>query len=282
MARSIQVIKKTMTDAFMQHPVIREKYGLADSETYEDAFSAVSLESILFFIVAACCHVLEVFFDKHTDEVNQTVAHAVVASLAWYHDMALKFQYGDALFYDQETYQFRYPRQDHKKRLIKYVAVRDRGTSISMLVSGEKDGLPVPLSNEIRTAFEEYLNRVKIAGVIISVKSLPADFIQIRANLVVDPLIYRKDGTRISDGKKPFEDAINQYLKSIIYGGTFNKTKLVDAIQAVPGMIDVELMSCSYSSDQGKTYHPITGNNYTSVGGSFVASGLNNSLHYVV
>ena len=81
-----------MTDAFMQHPVIKEKYGLADSETFEDAFSAISLESILFFIVAACCHVLEVLFDKHEDEVDSVVSHAVVASVAWYHDMALKFQ----------------------------------------------------------------------------------------------------------------------------------------------------------------------------------------------
>lgn len=282
MARSIQMIKKTMTDAFMSNPVIREKYKLAESETYEDAFSAVSLESILFFIVASCCHVLEVFFDKHKNEVNQTVSHAVVASLAWYHDMALKFQYGDALVYDSDTYQFRYPRQDTSKQFVKYVAVRDRGTSISILVSGEKNGLPVPLSDDIQTAFEEYMNRVKIAGVILSIKSLPADTIRINADIKIDPLIYRKDGTNISNGKKSVEDAINQYLKGIVYGGTFNKTKLVDAIQAVSGVVDVELMSCLYSSDQGKTFHSINGNNYTSVGGSFIAEGLTNTLNYVV
>lgn len=282
MARSIQTIKKTMTDAFMAHPVIREKYGLADSETFEDVLSVISLESLLFFIVASCCHVLEVLFDKHVDNVNSVVAHAVVASVAWYHDMALKFQYGDALVYDNATYQFRYLRQDSSKQVVKYVAVRDRGTWISILVSGDKDGRPVPLSNEVRTAFEDYMNRVKIAGVILSIKSLPADTIQINADIKIDPLIYRKDGTNISDGKKPVEAAINQYLKGIVYGGTFNKTKLVDAIQSVPGVIDVELKSCLYSSDRGKTYHLINGNNYASVGGSFIAAGLTNTLHYVV
>ena len=125
------------------------------------------------------------------------------------------------------------------------------------------------------------MNRVKIAGVVLAIRSLPSDTVSIAATIYVDPLSIDRNGTRISDGSKPVETAIENYLKSILYGGTFNKTKLVDAIQGVEGVTDVELFSCSYSTD-GKSFKVISGNNYTAEGGSFVVSGLANTLRYAV
>ena len=281
MARSINEIKKTMTDAFMADADIREKYGLPADATFDESFSSVSLENILFYIVAACCHVLEVFFDTHKSEVDAKISRAVVASVPWYHKMALQFQYGDSLVFDDTTQQFVYAEQDSKKQVVKYVAVRDRGTSIQMLVAGEKDSRPEPLSDDVLTAFKNYMNRVKIAGVVLAIRSLPSDTVSISATIYVDPLSIDRNGTRISDGSKPVETAIENYLKSILYGGTFNKTKLVDAIQGVEGVTDVELFSCSYSTD-GKSFKVISGNNYTAEGGSFVVSGLANTLRYAV
>lgn len=281
MARSINEIKKTMTDAFMGDADIREKYGLPADATFDESFSSVSLENILFYIVAACCHVLEVFFDTHKSEVDAKISRAVVASVPWYHKLALQFQYGDSLVFDDTTQQFVYAAQDTKKQVVKYVAVRDRGTSIQMLVAGEKDSRPEPLSDDVLTAFKNYMNRVKIAGVVLAIRSLPSDTVSISATIYVDPLSIDRNGTRISDGSKPVETAIENYLKSILYGGTFNKTKLVDAIQGVEGVTDVELFSCSYSTD-GKSFKVISGNNYTAEGGSFVVSGLANTLRYAV
>ena len=281
MARSINEIKKTMTDAFMADADIREKYGLPADATFDESFSSVSLENILFYIVAACCHVLEVFFDTHKSEVDAKISRAVVASVPWYHKLALQFQYGDSLVFDDTTQQFVYAAQDTKKQVVKYVAVRDRGTSIQMLVAGEKDSRPEPLSDDVLTAFKNYMNRVKIAGVVLAIRSLPSDTVSISATIYVDPLSIDRNGTRISDGSKPVETAIENYLKGILYGGTFNKTRLVDAIQSVEGVTDVELFSCSYSTD-GKSFKVISGNNYTADGGSFVVSGLANTLRYAV
>ena len=282
MARSINDIKKTMTDAFMADADIREKYGLAADATFDDSFSSVSLENILFYIIAACCHVLEVFFDTHKADVDTKISRAVVASVPWYHKMALQFQYGDVLVFNEATQQYVYATSNLEKQKVKYVAVRDRGTSIQILVSGEKDERPAVLSDDVLTAFKSYMNRIKIAGVILAIRSLPADLITVSATVHIDPLVIDKQGTRISDGSKPVEEAVENYLKGILYGGTFNKTKLVDAIQSVEGVADVELLSCSYSTDEGRNYKTISGNNYTAVGGSFVASGLSNTFSYVV
>ena len=51
MARTIKEIKKQMTDAFMADADIRDMYGFKEGDTFEGSFSAVSLESILMYIV---------------------------------------------------------------------------------------------------------------------------------------------------------------------------------------------------------------------------------------
>ena len=150
------------------------------------------------------------------------------------------------------------------------------------MASADKNGLPEPLSADVLTAFKHYMNRVKIAGVVLNIRSLPADNIQIRATIQVDPLIFSTTGTRNGEEAKPVEDAINAYLRGITYGGTFNKTRLVDAIQAVEGVVDVTLAECLYKAAADADYRPVAGNNYTAVGGSFVAVGLQNSIRYVV
>ena len=282
MARTIAEIKQTMTDAFMANATIREQYGLTEGSTFAGSFSPVSLESILFFIVAACCHVMEALFDRHRDDVDDKISRAVVASVPWYYKIARQFQYGDALVFDDATSQYRYPAVDESKQLVRYVAVRDRGTSIQILASGDKDGLPVPLSNDVLTAFKQYMNRVKIAGVVLNIRSLPADSIQIRATVQIDPLIINTTGARNSDSSRPVETAITAYLRGITYGGTFNKTKLVDAIQGVEGVVDVVLSECFYKAAGDADYRTVAGNNYTAVGGSFTAVGLQNSINYVV
>ena len=281
MARSIAEIKQTMTNAFMADGIVRERYGLSESDTFDDSFSVVSIENILFYIVAACSHVLEVLFDQFKADVDEKISRAVVASVPWYYKIAKEFQYGDALIFNEATQQYGYEQVSEKKRVVKYVAVRDRGTSIEILASGEIGGQPAVLSDDVLTAFKQYLNRVKIAGVILSVRSLPADSISITATIRIDPLVIDRTGTRIEDGSFVVENAVNAYLRNIIYGGTFNKTKLVDAIQNVEGVLDMELHACKYSTD-GMTYNDINGNNYTAVSGSFSPVNLRNALVYVV
>lgn len=282
MARTVAEIKKTMTDAFMADATIREKYGLKEGSTWNGSFSSVSLENIIFFIVAACCHVLESIFELYIKDVDEKISMAVVASVPWYYKMAKAFQYGDQLVLNETTQQYGYAIIDESKQVVKYAAVRDRGTSVQILVSGDKNGMPVALSNDVLTVFKLYMNRVKVAGVVLSVRSKEADKIIIKAKIYVDSLVINTDGTVISGGSKPVEEAINSYLRSIVYGGTFNKTKLTNAILNVEGVNDVELGDCSYMEDGGSTYTVIKGNNYTALGGCFIAEGLSNSLNYVV
>lgn len=281
MARSISEIKRTMTDAFMQDEAIRKAYDLPEGKTrFADCFSAVSLENLLFYIVAACHYVLESIFEKFTQDVEQKISRAVVASIPWYFDKAKAFQYGDALVLNPRTFGYEYAKINTLKQLVKYVAVRDRGASIEMLVSTEQNGKPTPLSDEVLTAFKHYINAIKIAGVVINVRTRKADELSIAVKVVVDPLKINRQGVDIASSEKVVEHAIENYLADIVYGGTFNKTKLVDAIQRVDGVVDVALGVCKYKA--GDEFKEIAGNNYTAVGGSFIAVGLDKTIEYVV
>lgn len=281
MARSISEIKRTMTDAFMQNEAIHDAYGISPDKTrFADCFSAVSLENLLFYIVAACHYVLESIFEKFTQDVEQKISRAVVASIPWYFDKAKAFQYGDALVLNPRTFGYEYAKVDTSKQLVKYVAVRDRGASIEMLVSAEQDGKPTPLQDDFLTAFKHYINAIKIAGVVINVRTRKADELSIAVKVVVDPLKINRQGVDIASSEKVVEHAIENYLADIVYGGTFNKTKLVDAIQRVDGVVDVVLGTCKYKA--GDDFKEIAGNNYTAVGGSFIAVGLDKTIEYVV
>lgn len=282
MARSVAEIKKTMTDAFMADETIREKYGLSERDTFSGSFSNVSLENILFFILAACYHVLETIFDQHKIDVENKISKVVVASVPWYHKMALAFQWGDSLVLNETTLQYEYTVTDESKQVVKYAAVRDKGTSVQILVSGDENGTPVALSNDVLTVFKQYMNRIKVAGVILNISSWNSDSIIVNADIYVDPLVMDTHGISLSDGSRPVKEAVSAFLKNITYGGTFNKTKLVDAIQNVSGVMDVELGECLYRHPVSEEWVPIAGNNYSGNSGSYVAIDLENTLNYVV
>lgn len=282
MARTVAEIKKQMTDAFMADATIREKYGLREGDTWSGSFSSVSLESIMFFIVAACCHVLEVVFEEYVKVVDDKVSMAVVASVPWYYKMSKAFQYGDSLVLNEDTQQYGYAAIDEGKQVVKYAAVRDRGTSVQILVSGEKDGKPVALSNSVLTVFKEYMNRVKVAGVVLNISSKESDKLSISATISVDSLVIDENGVKLSDGTMPIEEAIENHLKDIQYGGTFNKTKLISAILSVDGVEDVELGTCSYKRDGDLSWTTLAGNNYIGESGSYIPEKLSETLSYVV
>ena len=282
MARSISEIKKTMTDAFLADEDLREAYGIEEGATWSDVFSNVSIENILLYVVAACIYVHECAWDLFSEEVNEKIAANVVPTARWYYTRSLEFQYGDELVYNEEKEQFEYAETDESKRLVKYCAVKDAGGSVKVLVAGASGGSPAVLEDNVLNAFKSYLNQIKIAGIILDIKSLEADKIRIVMTVNVNPQIIDITGKRISDGSSAVVDAVNAYLAGIAYGGTFNKTKLVDAVQVVTGVTDVTLGKVTVKSVNDSDFVEVASNNYTAVSGCFVSENLNTTINYVI
>ncbi len=283
MARTIKEIKKEMTDAFMADSVIRQRYGLKGS-SFEDEFSTVSVESIVFFIVASAVFVLEVFFDRFRFDVDNKISTAVLASIPWYHKICLEYQHGDELVYNDANGQFLYAEVNQAKQLVKYAACRDKGGGVLVLVSGEDEkGTPIALSNDVLVPFKSYLNKRKPAGVIVEVYSYDPDEISISLQVQYDPMLLNSDGSLIADRTVfPVEDAISGYLSGIVYGGMFNKTRLVDAVQAASGVADLLLGTVKVKADKDSGFSTVTGNNYTAAGGALKPVNLKMTVKYVL
>ena len=282
MARTIKQIKKSMTDQFIADPTIRDSYGLLESDTFENSFSVVSLESILFGVVASAIYVLEMLFDTFRNEIDDKIATAVVASIPWYHKICLEYQQGDALTFDENTQQFKYEIIDESKQIIKFSSCRDFGNGVYILVAAEDaDGMPVALSNSILTSFKAYMNERKPAGVIVDVNSYNPDDIQIVMTVQYDPLLINPDGSSTADNSVyPVENAVNRYLADIVYGGTFNRNKFIDAMQSTAGVVDVVLGEVRTRPSSSSTYAVSMNNNIPSVGGAFKAANLRTTISY--
>ena len=283
MARTIQQIKAAMTQQFITDPIIRDRYGIAGTSTFDQTFSAVSLENIWFSIVASAIWVLESIFDAFRADVDAKVAGAVVASIPWYHKIALEFQYGDVLVFDDNTQQFIYPVIDESKRVVKFAACRDLGGGVCILAAGaDADGHPEELDADVLDAFESYMIQRKPAGVNLQVYSYPPDKVKVSMKVQYDPQVLTASGELIADPSvKPVEAAINSYLENIVYGGVLNKTKLVDAVQGAPGVLDVLLASVSVKP-VNSGYSVVVGNNYISYSGAFESEDLSSGIEYVL
>lgn len=282
MARTIAEIKKSMTDRFMSDATILERYGLKAGDNFDAKFSKVSIENILFFTVAAVIYALESMFDAFRTDVEQRISNAVVASIPWYHKICLEFQYGDDLVYDENTCEYHYAEVDEAKRVIKYASVRDNVSGVYILVSADDNGTPKALSDDVLTVFKKYLNARKPAGVLADIHSYEPDYLRLSLKVQYDPMILNANGSLISNPEVyPVEQAVKAYVSGILYGGVFNKTKLVDAVQNATGVVDVILQNVATKPVTRIEYMDVTGNNAKSVAGSFSIQSLKESISYV-
>lgn len=284
MARTIKEIKSAMTTQFMSDETLATAYGFTPGDEFDDSFSTVSIESILFYIVACAIYLHEAIWDTFKSDLETTIAQAMVPSIYFYYAIAKEFQPGIDLVFDEDTQSFIYDTIDPTNQPIAFCAVRDALTSVRIMVAKKDNaGLPVAIDAETLDVFQAYMNARKPAGVILIIQTADADLIRITAEIQINRLVLKMDGSLITNPNVfPVEDAINNYLSGIIYGGKFNKTKLVDAIQAATGVVDVTLNLVEAKSAEAAFYAAITTNNYQSVGGSIKSNNLSTTLSYVV
>lgn len=244
MARTITDIATAIKIAFMSDATLRNKYGFSDTALFDDTFSVVSIERIMINIVASAIWALENIFDMFKADITTLIDNSILTSQAWYYNLALAFQYGDALIFDNSTLKFGYSSLDETKQIVKYAAVRevvDSGvTKLSILYSGTNK---LALNGSQKTAFEGYMRKMGAAGTHYLFTSQDPDMLGFTLNIYYDPLVLDSDGSLLAGSNVPVEDAINNYLDNIKYGGIFYAAKLIDCIQSAAGVIDVELVT---------------------------------------
>lgn len=257
MARSIEQIKSSMAEAFMQDTNLATKYGFEVGADFNNTFSKVSIESLILYIIAASIWTLEKLFDTHTEEVTEYIATMKPHSLRWYVEKAKAFLYGVPLIdgTDQHNTTGMTDEQINQAKIVTFAACTEANATLYLKVA--KAG-PAPLTTDEKAAFVAYLHEIKDAGVRIDVISEQGDYLNLNMVIYYDPLLINAKGENKATGNKVVEDAIKAYIENIPFNGEFRKNELEDAIQAVEGVVMVELGVVEHSETGGDgTYEEV-------------------------
>ena len=242
MARTISEIKKEMTDRWMTEEVIRQRYGLAAGATFDAVSSKASVESVLFYVAAAAIYTLEKLFDLHRAEVTAIIDELKPHSLRWYVSKAKAFMLGKALVADSDYYDTTgmTDEQVTAAQVVKYAAAVEKQAVVFLKIAGEQDGEPAKLQDAQANGFRAYIKEVKDAGVVVEVVNEDADYFRLTMTVYYDPMVMNGEGMAF-DGTTPVQDTIKRFIKDLPFNGEYRNVALVDALQAIEGVVIPEL-----------------------------------------
>ena len=193
-------------------------------------------------VVATAIWSLEMLFDIFRTEIDETIAKLKPHSLRWYAEKSKLFQYGYDLVEEADYYDNTGIAEDliTASKIVAYAAVVEQTRGVRIKVAKNVGSDLGALEAGELTAFTAYMKEVKDAGVKLAITSATADLLKLSLEVQYDPLVINAAGGRI-DGttSTPVKDAIREHLKNLPFNGLFSVQKLVDAIQAVEGVVDL-------------------------------------------
>lgn len=249
MARSLTEIKNNMTAEFVANPTIQNLYALDPAFSFDDQFSIVSFEAVFFGILALIHWTLENIFDTHKSEIQTMISEQKVPNLNWYRNLALSFQYGfnfDAL--SRNFINGNATADDIiNSKVIKYCAVTrnivQNEVLISMKIATENNNEIVPITDQVKSAFEGFIEKAQAAGDNIVVVNFQPDILKLQFKIAYNPLVLAPDGMSILTAKYPVQETIQKFLKNLPFNGELIVQDLREAIAKTEGVNRIRELS---------------------------------------
>ena len=281
MARTIAEIKAEIGAAYISHETVRSAYGLDENASFDKVFSPISVESVLFYVVAASVWVLEQLFDRHTAEVEQRIEELRPHTLRWYVSKALEYMHNYKLVQTNGVISADYydttglsEGDIAAKKIIKYAVATENNTQVLIKVAKAKaDGRPAPLTANEKAGFEYYLSQIKDAGVYIKVLSEAADKMNVELVVLYDPSVLNADFVTTDDreeyrqlvitdpnsGKELIKEAVQEVIARLPFNGEYRNSDLMAAVQAIEGVQVADIASVKVCSDGSENYTDVVG-----------------------
>ena len=250
-----------MTATFCQERAVVDTYGLNPKKTFDQQFSSVSIENILFYCFAFAVWTLEVLFDKHRDEVEKQIEQLEPHTLRWYVNKAKAFMYGYQLANDADYYDTTNMSETdiEEAKVVKYAVASESNTVVYLKVAARDDkGQPTKLNASQLTSLTSYMNTVKDAGVAIQLVNEDADKIKINMVVYYDPTAMDSNGTD-KDGTQPVVEAVKTVITNLPFNGVFRKSDLLAAVTAVPGVEVADIESVKVKTANAAAFTDVVG-----------------------
>ncbi len=257
--KTVKEVKAIITTAFCANSYMKSYYQLDDSKTFEEQFSIVSFENILFEILAAVMFIVVQLFRRNKQEITQKIETLVPHTLSWYRTKVLLFQFGFDLLPDSELFNNGTATDEEieESKIIKQCAVSELGDGrLIVKVAKEVNNEFEALNESELTNLKTYLQEIKDAGVKLTVISLLPDKLKLDITIRYNPLLFDENGVCLRTGEEPVKEAIKSYLNKLPFNGKLSLMKLIDEVQKVEGVEDLKITNALTAWINDTNYEP--------------------------
>lgn len=233
---TIRTIDQIFQELLLEKQTLTSLNGLVDGGITDEnsLISALNTSKVAEWILqlynmAVQIHLTEIRTNSAIEDIDTIFEQKRVATDKWYIEESLKFQYGDSLTIDPATYQVEYEVIDETKQIIASVTVLDVANKLFLKVRRKNTNI---LSALEKTAYETFLQNLKIAGTQIVVQNFPGDELTLTLEIIYDGTL---DLATITSN---VESTINEYIVNLQFDSKFITSEMIDNLQALDGVID--------------------------------------------
>ena len=271
MARTIAEIKDSMTADLMRNPDVARAYGFETGAAFSSHFSKVSVESLLFYIVACAIWVLESLFDRHRHDVEQRIESIIPHRPKWYRDKVLGFMKDKTLVPDTDHYDTSGMNDGdiEAARVVKYAAASENADAsiLTIKVAGETGGVRQPLDADTEIQLLAYIGEIKDAGVRVNLVNQTADVFHCEVDVYYDAMLLPETV------ETQCRETIRNYIENLPFNGEYSNMALVDELQKIEGVRIVEMSGATTEVDGESTPTDIDAR-FTPAAGYFSAGNI--------
>lgn len=255
MARTLKDIKLSITNSFIENESIIELYQLTPGNSFEQEFSKVSVEWILFDLITYAIWSLEVLFDIFKNEMETEISKNKIHSKDWYRQKALDYQYGFSIIPGTDKFDNTGASDDEisaskivaQAACIKMISSTGYGILRVKVAKDDGSGNLAKLSNPEHEAIRYYFLRYATdAGTQLRVTTGDPDDLKLRLDVYYDPLVLSTTGTRLDGSSEtPVIDGVNSFLKSLEFNGALVISDLSAYLRTIEGIKLAKIKSAS-------------------------------------
>lgn len=271
MARTIAEIKDSMTADLMRNPDVARAYGFETGAAFSSHFSKVSVENLLFYIVACAIWVLENLFDRHRHDVEQRIESIIPHRPKWYRDKVLGFMKDKTLVPDTDHYNTSGMNDGdiEAARVVKYAAASENADAsiLTIKVAGETGGVRQPLDADTEIQLLAYIGEIKDAGVRVNLVNQTADVFHCEVDVYYDAMLLPETV------ETQCRETIRNYIENLPFNGEYSNMALVDELQKIEGVRIVEMSGATTEVDGESTPTDIDAR-FTPAAGYFSAGNI--------
>lgn len=223
MARTVAQIKQSMIDAKNADAALS---GLTST-------SQTAKWNLYYFIVASCIAIFEQLQDLFKIDLENIASTAAPSTPQWTRNKVLKFQTGDVAELNTTTFVIEYPVINTANQILTRCAVVT-APNRTVLIKVAKSDPPEPVTVGELAELQSYVETFNPAGIAFTLINEDSDKMEVAATIYYN-------GQYSAVVQSNVEVALNNYMANLPFNGRITTQSVVDAIQAVDGVISVSL-----------------------------------------